>query len=286
MDGSGGPLEPGESEDGTGTLLSKFLALENDMATKLGAIQYDERVRVVYNPLDYARQTHEFFVRAALSSGRPKVVFLGMNPGPHGMSQNGVPFGDTVPVRDWLCIRGEVHKPYPEHPKRPVDGLQCSKTEVSGKRFWGLMKELCGGDANRFLQSCFVHNFCPLSFMMDNGRNITPDQLRGEGKKKLHEVCDESLRDVLGLLRPELVVGIGKYATERAQTAVSRLESAGGMRVEGIAHPSPASPEANQGWHKLAMHQLNGAGLLQLVGWSVSEELLREAAEEAQRITA
>lgn len=90
MEGAGGALEPGEAEDGPGSLVTKFLTLENDMATKLSAIQYDERVRVVYNPLEYARQTHEFFVRAALSSGRPKVIFLGMNPGPHGMSQNGV----------------------------------------------------------------------------------------------------------------------------------------------------------------------------------------------------
>ena len=33
-----------------------------------------------------------------------RVVFLGMNPGPFGMAQVGVPFGEVAAVRDWLRI--------------------------------------------------------------------------------------------------------------------------------------------------------------------------------------
>ena len=66
---------------------------------------------------------------------KKKVVFLGMNPGPFGMAQTGVPFGEIPAVRDWMGLRGKVGKPDLEHAKRPVEGLDCQKSEVSGRRY-------------------------------------------------------------------------------------------------------------------------------------------------------
>jgi len=42
-----------------------------------------------------------------------------MNPGPWGMAQTGVPFGEINAVKDWLGINAEVDKPQKQHPKRP-----------------------------------------------------------------------------------------------------------------------------------------------------------------------
>ena len=45
------------------------------------------------------------------------IVVTEPNPGPYGMAQTGVPFGEIPAVRDWMGISGLVGKPDPEHPK-------------------------------------------------------------------------------------------------------------------------------------------------------------------------
>ncbi len=89
----------------------------------------------VYNPLVYAEEPHRRYLERY--GGSPKeVLFLGMNPGPWGMAQTGVPFGEVSLVGRWLGIDGVVGKPAREHPKRPVTGFSCSRSEVSGRRVW------------------------------------------------------------------------------------------------------------------------------------------------------
>ncbi|XP_028968149.1 single-strand selective monofunctional uracil DNA glycosylase [Galendromus occidentalis] len=281
-----------EQQRAANDLAEKLFEIEVNLGNQLMEIAYDDRVKYIYNPLDYAAETHRDFVRAALGVIKPrtgiKILFIGINPGPYGMAQNGVPFGDTDFVRDWLEVRGIIRKPYREHPKRPVEGFKCKQREMSGKRFWSLIKDLCGGKSELFYECCIVYNFCPLSFMEDSARNITPDQLRGEAKKRLLEACDEALRKVVELLQPEMIVGVGKFAYARAAAASEWLTShnsqAGAVRVFDIPHPSPASPEANQGWDKLALHKFDQEGLLKLTGWTVSDDRLQEAAKESERI--
>jgi len=41
-----------------------------------------------------------------------------------------VPFGEVAAVKNWLQVSGVVYKPNPEHPKRPVWGFDCSRSEV------------------------------------------------------------------------------------------------------------------------------------------------------------
>src|SRR5881296_2437323 len=94
-------------------------------------------VTYVYNPLVYAWAPHEAYLRKF--ADKPKrVVFLGMNPGPFGMVQTGVPFGEITFVRDWLQVGGPVGKPIREHPRRSVTGFSCNRSEVSGLRLWSL----------------------------------------------------------------------------------------------------------------------------------------------------
>ncbi|XP_065280179.1 single-strand selective monofunctional uracil DNA glycosylase isoform X4 [Dermacentor albipictus] len=238
-----------------------FLAIERKQSELLCRIPYGSKVSHIYNPLEYARETHECYVRKYCKT-RKAVLFLGMNPGPFGMAQNGVPFGDTAHVVGWLGIQGQVTKPAHEHPRRPVLGLGCTRSEVSGHRFWGLLRELTAG--GKLLRGpWFVHNYCPLSFLLPSGANLTPNRLPLEARQHLQAICDAALLSVLNLLRPEIVVGIGCYARDRALAALATSDgSFKPPRVLCLTHPSPASPKANRGWHALALSELLSFGLI------------------------
>jgi hypothetical protein len=137
-------------------------------------------------------------------------------------------------VKEWLGIAGDVSSPANEHPKRAIQGLNCTKNEVSGTRFWNLMRELCSSP-EVFFKNCYVHNYCPLCFMAASGKNITPPMLRTLERRHLEEICNESLIEVIDLLGVEYVVGIGKYAEERAKAAlVLARESRGTSAAVGV----------------------------------------------------
>ena len=212
------------------------------LARAVDGLSFGPPVTHVYNPLDYARIPAErYFDRAG--ANRPEAVFLGMNPGPWGMAQTGVPFGTVGMVRGWMGIEGPVGKPPVEHPKRPVLGFDVEREEISGTRFWGWARDRFG-TPDRFFDRFFVANYCPLVFMEESGRNRTPDKLPAAEKAPLFRACDEALRELLRLLEPQLLIGIGKFAQDRAREALAGL----GIRTGRILHPSPASPVANRGW--------------------------------------
>lgn len=210
----------------------------------LAKIVFAEPVTHVYNPLVYAARPHNVYLERFVSH-RPKALLLGMNPGPYGMVQTGVPFGEVAMVRDWLGINEPVDQPEIEHPKRPVLGFECTRSEVSGRRLWGWAQERWGSP-DAFFKDCFVHNFCPLVFMAETGRNITPDKLKKDEREALYSICDDLLRQVVELIEPGAIVGVGVFAAERA------LKLALGVPVYRIPHPSPASPAANRGWSAMA----------------------------------
>ena len=166
-----------------------------------------------------------------------------MNPGPFGMAQTGVPFGEVTLVRDWLGIEAPVGRPRREHPRRPVAGFACTRSEVSGRRLWGWARERFE-TPQRFFERFFVVNYCPLAFMEESGRNITPDKLPRAERERLFAVCDRALARTVKALRPGVVVGIGKFAADRAAAALQRS----GVAIGTAPHPSPASPAANRGW--------------------------------------
>jgi len=196
----------------------------------------------VYNPLMYAWDIHEEFIRVS-GGGGAKTVLLGMNPGPHGMGQMGIPFAATSVVRDLLGISGiDVREPTNIHPKRPVNGLIHPKEEVSGSRLWGLLEDKYGGSRQIF-QKVFVVNHCPLMILDGpRGTNITPNNVSGAVVRDLLDRCDQHLREVVIALGAEEVIGIGKYAEKRANLALGGT----GIRVRTCWHPSPASPLANR----------------------------------------
>ena len=227
------------------------------LAREVDGLSFGPPVAYVYNPLDYAWAPHRAYLRRY--GGAPKeVVLLGMNPGPFGMAQTGVPFGDVVLVREWLGIEAPVGRPPREHPRRPVLGFACRRREVSGQRLWGWARERFG-TPEAFFARFFVLNYCPLCFMEASGRNRTPDRLPAAERAPLFEACDAALRRAVQALGAPVVLGVGRFAAARARAALAGM----GLRVGSVPHPSPASPLANRGWARhmdAALEVLEGGG--------------------------
>jgi single-strand selective monofunctional uracil DNA glycosylase len=232
-----------------------LVKVARELSQSVGPLSFELPTAYVYNPLEYAWEIHRQYLELA-GGGKKKVVFLGMNPGPYGMAQTGVPFGEISVVRDWMGLKGEVQKPNPEHPKRPVEGLECSKSEVSGRRLWGLFSEKFSS-AHDFFIDHFVANYCPLVFMEESGRNRTPDKLPVSETKILEEICDQHLQEIIKIFEPEWLVGVGGFAEKRATVALSGMN----VQIGKILHPSPASPAANRGWALAATKQLIEQGI-------------------------
>ncbi len=172
-----------------------------------------------------------------------------MNPGPFGMAQTGVPFGEVAAARDWLRLEAPVGRPAHEHPKRPVQGYACTRSEVSGARLWGWARQRFG-TPQRFFARFFIANYCPLVFMAESGANLTPDKLPASDREPLFRVCDRALARTLLAIQPRVAVGVGAFAEARLQ-AVIRDAGLSGLAVGRVPHPSPASPQANAGWAPL-----------------------------------
>ena len=220
----------------------------------LNRLRFKPPVAYVYNPLDYAWRAQEAYLRKYGGGGK-RVVFLGMNPGPFGMVQTGVPFGEIQAVRDWMKIVAPIGKPRREHPKRPVEGFACPRSEVSGRRLWGLFAERFG-PAGNFFRDHFVANYCPLAFFNSDGRNLTPDKLPASQAAPLFAICDLHLRRVMAILQPVWLIGVGDFAEKRARQALAGTP----VKIGKILHPSPASPAANRDWAKRATEQLKSLG--------------------------
>ena len=240
-------------------MIESIIARTKQFRDQVSSLTFTRNDITVYNPLEYAWEPHENYLRRCVSSHKD-VVFLGMNPGPWGMAQTGVPFGDVQMVRDWIGISGGVHTPEHEHPARPILGFSTTRSEVSGTRLWGYVKKRFGS-AQEFFASNTVLNYCPLVFMETSGRNLTPDKLPKTDRVKLEKLCDEYLADILKLLKPGAVIGVGKYAQNKLKQVIEAYAPEPVPTVGWVLHPSPASPAANRGWEDQAEKQLSEQGI-------------------------
>ncbi len=222
---------------------------------RTAALHFAPPVSHIYNPLIYAQGAFLLYWQRYGRTSK-EVVFVGMNPGPWGMAQTGIPFGDPVMVRDWLEICTPVGKPARVHPKRPVDGFDCLRREVSGQRFWGWAKSRFG-TPEAFFRRFWVANYCPLVFMEAGGRNRTPDKLPEAERKPLLAACDAALRQTIQLMQPQWVIGVGGFAAQRAAVSLEGFD----VRIGRITHPSPANPKANRGWARIVEQELAELGI-------------------------
>ena len=244
---------PLDSQTNTPTATALIRAAK-ELSDAVDTLHFAPPVSHLYNPLTYAWAPHEAYLRR-FGTNRKKIIFLGMNPGPFGMVQCGVPFGEIAAVRDWMKIDNEVEQPAQQNPKRPIEGFACTRSEVSGRRLWALFQQHFAS-ADAFFAEHFVANYCPLAFF-DQGRNLTPDKLPSAESSPLYAACDEHLRKVVEILEPEWMIGIGAFAEARATKALQGMD----LRIGKVLHPSPASPAANRGWAEAASKQLNAMGL-------------------------
>lgn len=238
-----------ENETATG-----LIQASRDLADSLRDLEFAPPVACVYRTLDYTWEAHREYLKR-FGNSRKRVVFLGMNPGPFGMAQTGVPFGEVAAVRDWMGIDARIDKPAYEHPKRPIEGFACTRSEVSGRRLWGLFSERFGSP-KAFFKDHFVLNYCPLVWMSGTGANLTPDKIAATEMAAVEEACLGHLRKTLQLLQPSYLIGVGAFAEERLRRAAT-----GAGKIGRILHPSPASPAANRGWAEAAGKQLSELGI-------------------------
>jgi single-strand selective monofunctional uracil DNA glycosylase len=236
--------------------VSKTIAsITDDLITRLGPMTFSDPVTHIYNPLVYARNGYDQYVSRFGNSSKA-AIWVGMNPGPFGMVQTGIPFGDVEMVKHWMGIEASISPPADGHPKRPVLGFSCPRKEVSGRRLWGWARQRYE-HPEAFFKQFFVINYCPLVFMEASGRNRTPDKLPAAEKKRLFQICDRALRQTIAVYGPRWVIGIGGFAEKRVREALSGLNP----RIGRITHPSPANPRANQGWGQIMESELAAMGI-------------------------
>lgn len=253
------------------TLAEEMLSASRRLCEEVSRLRFGPPVTHVYNPLVYAWAPQRRYIEAYGATCR-RVVLLGMNPGPFGMGQTGVPFGEVARVREFLGIEAAVGRPELEHPDRPVLGFGCARSEVSGSRVWGLVEQRWG-TAKEFFREHYVANYCPLLFMEESGKNRTPDKLAAGERSALQAVCDRHLKRVVELLTPEWVIGVGGWAELRARAALGER-----VKVGRILHPSPASPAANRGWAEAAAAELKALGI------AVPDPKVRSEVAEAAKV--
>jgi len=244
-------------------IAERLLAAAGELSGALAALRFAPPIAHVYDPLQYAWAPYAAYVNR-YGATRKRVVLLGMNPGPFGMMQTGVPFGEVAAVHDWMGISAPVQVPQLQHAKRPISGFACLRSEVSGRRLWG-WAALRFGSAEAFFRDWFVLNYCPLVFLEASGRNFTPDKLPAAERRAVEDACSHHLAAALMALEPEWVIGVGAFA-ERCLRGVlesERVESAFARKVKvaQILHPSPASPAANRGWSEAVDRTLAQLGL-------------------------
>ena len=221
---------------------------------ELRNLTFQPPVSHVYLTTEYTWLAHEQYLNR-YCEGKKRVLMLGMNPGPWGMAQTGVPFGEISYVRDWMGVFAEISKPNPEHPKRPIEGFDCKRVEVSGQRLWGLFSEKFP-NATDFFKDHIVVNYCPLVWMGETGKNITPDKLPKEEMALVDQASRRHLAAVIERAQPEWLIGIGAYAEKKIGETLNEYFPENTFKQGKILHPSPASPIANRGWARQAEQQL------------------------------
>ena len=230
--------------------------ITDELVSRTEELSFGEPTAYVYNPLVYARSGWDEYCRL-YGGGRREILLLGMNPGPFGMAQCGVPFGEVASVRDWLGIETAIAKPPREHPKRPILGFACERSEVSGRRLWGWARD-CFKTPERFFSRYFITNYCPLVFMEEGGRNRIPEKLPRSERDPLFEACDRALRQTVDYFQPKFLIGVGKFAEKKARSVAGDIP---GLTIGSVPHPSPASPLANRGWAPLMVSALRDLGV-------------------------
>jgi single-strand selective monofunctional uracil DNA glycosylase len=237
--------------------MKELIASTLRLSEALKPLKFGAPAACVYRPLEYAWKPHaRYLERFAKGREARGVSRHESRPLRHGADRRALRRGGGCQGLDGAERTGR--KTADEHPKRPVEGFACQRSEVSGRRLWGLFAERFGS-ADAFFKDHFVLNYCPLVWMSETGANLTPDKLAAAEMAPVERACLAHLGEVIELLRPSFLIGVGAFAEERLRRAAELNGSE--ARIGRILHPSPASPAANRGWAEAASRQLAGQGV-------------------------
>jgi len=217
--------------------LDKIIKLSNELSKQMDELTFSLPVKYVYNPLSYSFLTYlQYLNRINFNDVN---IYIGINPGPYGMSQTGIPFGDYYFVKNFLNIKKEKLLNLPlTHHKKPIYGFDINKREASGKRLWAFFQDIYK-DQEIFFKNNIILNYCPLCFLNEEGNNITPDKLIKEERNILYKICDDYLNKSINLFKFKSVIGIGNFAYNRAKIL--------GYNALKIGHPSPLNIKGSGG---------------------------------------
>lgn len=237
------------------------VTVTKNLNQRIETLSIEDKVEWYYNPLDYAFPVHEAYLEK-FGSDRKTGFFLGMNPGPWGMAQTGVPFTDPYIARDWMELpRRSVGSPSNERDARPIEGWESDRKEASGQKLHGFFRSIYGSLEN-FFENHIVMNYCPLVMYSEEATNLTPEDLLKADRESIFEICDPYLADLIEFYDPDVLVGIGRFGQRRLMDVLDLTES----EVAYLPHPSPASPIATRDggdyWRGLVRDMLEERGLL------------------------
>eukprot|EP01023_Acetabularia_acetabulum_P031317 TRINITY_DN29446_c0_g1_i1.p1 TRINITY_DN29446_c0_g1~~TRINITY_DN29446_c0_g1_i1.p1 ORF type:complete len:252 (+),score=22.23 TRINITY_DN29446_c0_g1_i1:130-885(+) len=219
----------------------------------------DEKINTIYNPLEYAWEPYENYLRKYCGDYK-KTIFVGMNPGYFGMVQTGIPFGDLNMVCNFLHLQ-KFQVPVKQHNIRKIVGYEIKRSEVSGQRFWGLIQTKFGHPDKFFNEdSNFVVNLCPLAFLSETGKNVTPEEISIQEKDKIIVVCMAYFKQIVKFLQIQNIVCIGNFVCKEVKKS---LTQDGYYNIVYMQHPSPRVQPQELQWRDVVTKQLEDAGVWQ-----------------------
>jgi len=244
------------------TVADQILAASDRLSERLAALPPVGDL-VALDPTRYCRSAWAAYLQMAARLGC--VLVVGMNPGPHGMAQTGVPFTDP-----WIVDELDLQAPRADVPPADIPavgswrhrshrarGVLGSKREESAKRLWPLLREICapyaavGPSADKIAEATrrvcnevLLVNALPICWLDPAGKNVSAEQVEkrapAQVREGLRDLVNEWLQAVADILRPAAVIGVGRWARE----FVTDLDVDHFVEIpfrDGIKHPSPSA---------------------------------------------
>lgn len=239
-------------------IVEQLLAASDRLSERLAALPPCGDL-VALDPTRYCRSAWAAYLALAARPGC--VLVVGMNPGPHGMAQTGVPFTDPLIARELEMPLG----PKPPTVLGPhnvgVWGYHGGwaagrkiKREESAKRLWGLLREVCAPYAaagpsadkiaeatRRVCKDVLLVNALPVCWLTPEGRNVSAEDVDRRARNlKLRAAAMEWLYSLIGVLEPASIVGVGAWSYSVAAEATTGADRSTHLEyINRVRHPSP-----------------------------------------------
>ncbi|KAF5269931.1 hypothetical protein FQR65_LT05730 [Abscondita terminalis] len=126
-------------------------------------------------------------------------------------------------------------------------------------------------DPENFFKNAFVYNHCPIGMLSDSGANYTPVRLEVTIREEVIKICDETLLEVIKLLQPNIIVGVGRRAESRCKRIVKQNKLSNDVKVIYLLHPSPLTRQSKN-WVEKTEKSLEDLKLIRYFDGSKTEE--------------